>query len=91
MPNKTLASYRSGYYEVARLNCKLKNLVIWKLDLLANEIMLHDKLAGKLEIQENKNFWNIGELFWKDTELFNNKAESKTQTQTAKKGGKTGS
>ena len=48
--------------------------------------MLHDKLARKLENQENKSFWNYGDIFWKDTELFINKVDSKMYTSTAKKG-----
>jgi len=42
--------------------------------------MLYDKLARKLESQENKIFWKIGKIFWKDTELFINEVDSKTQT-----------
>jgi hypothetical protein len=42
--------------------------------------MLHDELVGKREIRENnKNFWKIGDIFWKDTEQFINKFDDKTQ------------
>lgn len=70
MKTKVLRTVRRKY--------RLKNLVIQKLDWLANEIMLHGKL--KLEIQENKNVSKIGKIFWKDAELLINEVDSKKQT-----------